>query len=732
MKKPGLSMNPAALAGFFISHGEKLILALVGVLALLMIWWGIDAVRSQAAGEARSPRAVANLATQAAANIETTTKVPADRLADRRPLAALLDPWRPQQVKIAAAPAGRSPLARPLTSELTKRTKPDVFPMEDLRAVAGIAVLPDAAREPGAGAPPSPRPDVGAAEPARGRDRRGRAGDRDREAEGSLFGIQGGGSLEAPQAPAVKPLPDGRITPFVVVTGLIPAARQKAEYERRFGATSYRDPQRDSPRWAVYLVERARVVPGGSPRWERMEITDVERADPGGGRIGIAPPSGDADREPERLPQGFFLQPDEAEIGYAAALPKRIDESWGTTGMHPWFIPRLAELLEKPGEAAAPDAATIELGRLLEDPEALANKLVRLEGVVLDAEPQRQQDVELYKFAVRSPDGARATGSGMIGVTRDPVFAISERWGKQLTVDGTTDKARTCNLRVRVDLMGKTPVARILTLELLDADGGVDDTRTEPSPEPVQGVPGFEPAGGGFAAGPAGAGLSSPPADNRLFRFVDTKVKPGETYRYRVKFALRNPNVGLAPRHLVDPAAAKGEFLVSEYSPETPPVRVPEPTVVLARTIDRDTARKMRLRGDALEVMVLAPSAKTGNFSLRSTITEVGGLANVDMGLNRAGDTRFFGEPIETDRILLDARGSQEDRKDIRASEPPEPLEMLVLEPDGSFEIVSAADSERQIRRYGQTLFRPKTLLPDDGRPDRGERDADPSRGGQR
>jgi hypothetical protein len=50
---------------------------------------------------------------------------------------------------------------------------------------------------------------------------------------------------------------------------------------------------------------------------------------------------------------------------------------------------------------------------------------------------------------------------------------------------------------------------------------------------------------------------------------------------------------------------------------------------------------------------------------------------------------------------------------------------MLFLRPDGSFAAVSAADGERQIKRYGPTLFKPGTQLPDDGRPDRKDKDRD-------
>jgi len=738
MKKPSLALNPAAIGQFFLSHGEKLGMAIVGGFALLLLWWGIDAVRSQGVDQTRSPQAVAELARAAEANIEKTQRVPAERLPSRRPLAPVIDPWRPQQVKIAEPPASRSLLNRPLFAELTKRTKPDVFPIEDLRAVAGIAVLPDPnadrmaaefeQRPPDRAPPPTEEP---RRRPGRGRTREQ---ERNQAGEGGLFGVEGGFAEPASELATTEPQPPGLITPFAVVTGLIPSARQQGEYATRFGSTSFQDPERDSPRWAVYLVERARVAAEGGLRWERLEVKNVERSEPGG-RVGMGEMPGRPGEpaatplEPEKLPPAFFLQPGETEIGYAAALPERIDEPWGDMGVHPWFIPQLEKFLNNP-ELAGGDmkpAATIALGDLIGGARTRIGEEFRLEGVVLDATPERQRDVGLATFGVRVADGDAKAAVGAIGQTRELVFAISEEWAAQLAIDGGAGADQPCGLRVRVDMVGKTPVARILVMELRDEAGEVTATRMEPQPEPIEGGEGFGPMASPprGAEGFGGQGLQGPVADNRLFRFVDTTVKPGETYRYRVKFALRNPNADLAPRHLADPAASKEAFLVSAYSNETPPVRVPNATVLLARTIDRDTARKMKIKGDALEVMVLARAEQTGNFALRSTVTDLGGLVNVDPDLNKAGDTRFFGEKVTTDQVLVDARGSQGDRADIRSAEPPEPLEMLFLQQDGSFDFVTAADSQRKIDRYGSTFFKAGTQLPDDGRADRVPRDDD-------
>lgn len=739
MKKLKVSFSPAAAGGFFVKHGEKVALAAVGMFALLLAWWGIDAVRTQAVRLDRKPEAVSSLAAQATTNIDGVRKVPAERLPTRTPLPPMIDPWRPQQVKIAAAPSAGALLNRPLVAELSKRTKPDVLPIEDLRAVAGLAVLPAAAAQGGgqefAPRQPDPAPpaeqDPRRRPPAQGRTPRGR----EPAGEASPFGLEGGLAPEMTPA-AAAPQQPGKITPFVVVTGLIPVAKQQQEYERRFGSVSFRDPRRDRPQWAVYLVERARVVAGGTPRWERLEVKDAARAD-GGGRIGagempgVPGAVGQQQMEPETLPLGFFLQPEESAVSYAAPLPQRIDEPWGGAGVHPWFRPKLQEFLaagpQKPEQAGAA-AAQVTLADLVADAKKRAGKEVLLQKVSLDSEPERQRDVGLFKFGVKAEKPAAQVAIGTIGVTAEPVFAISEKWARQLSLDGTTSEPRACNLRCRVDLVGKTPVVRILELELLDEQGEVSDTLEEPEPQPVNAGEGMLPGSGLPVGGEFGQQVAG--TDNRLLRFVDTGVKPGESYRYRVKFALRNPNVGLASRHLADVSAAKGEFLVSEFSNETPPVRVPEPVTLMARTIDKETRRKMKVKSETFEIMILATSEKTGNYALRSTVTDLGGLANVSPELNKPGDVRFYGEPLTTDSVLVDTNGSQEDRADIRSADPPEPLELLFLREDGSFAVASAADGERQIRRYGGTLFKPGTQLPDDGRPERKDKDRDEQPGG--
>lgn len=192
----------------------------------------------------------------------------------------------------------------------------------------------------------------------------------------------------------------------------------------------------------------------------------------------------------------------------------------------------------------------------------------------------------------------------------------------------------------------------------------------------------------------------------RLFRFVDTTVQMGRSYRYRVKLSVWNPNFGLEDRYISDRAIAAKDRLASPESQPSPAVRVPTTKAVLARALSKADLKKVK---GMLEALVIGESGKTGNLALRSVITEVGGLVNVDSRLNKSStDIRARGEDIQTNAIVVDVHGRQQDRDEERAGGraplPPEPFEILVMEPDGSFSVASMADSQEVIERNIATL----------------------------
>lgn len=698
MKRPALKFDTAAIGGFLLRHVEKFVVAFVTLACLGLVWGAVDAVRLQSVRPQQTPKAIQDQAEAARRHIEQSKPAAVAKLPQGR-LTAAIDPWRPGRVKLAdAPPAETAILDRPMFAELAKRGVPDVFPIEDLRAVAGVALVRDtkpAALAPAA--PPEPEPKPGA--------RGGTGGGRGRPREPQPPDA----SLPPDAAPAPFPGPDAAgeanvLEPFVVVSGLIPAQKQQAEFQRRFGNASLQQADRDMPRWGVYRVERCVVVPGGTPRWEPLKVTNVETRDRPGAAAAPAAQAGAALAvESEVLPKSFFLGASESEIGYSAALPQRLDDPWGAAAFHPWFLPRVKRLLAEDPAAAGGDGSPEErldlAAAVAAAPKSPGLTLV-VEGVTLVGEPQPQEKVkQLLALEARGGDGVPPVKAGPIGATEAPVFAISAEWGERLAFDGVSLSGKPCDLRVRIDMVGRTPVLRILTVEQKDAAGG-GATLEELAPAPVGGAP-------GSVAGPTGTTPQERGLEYRLFRFVDLDVEAGRQYRYRVKFALRNPNFGLNQQHLAVAAAAKGEFLVSPYSNETPPISVPDPTAVLVRSIAAEEAKTLKLKPGMIEMLVLAGDELGGGLSLRSLVAEPGALVDVDAKLNKPGDTRCRGADVETGRILVDARGRQGagEKADARSRRPPEPLELLVLQPrENTFEVVSLADSQPLVDRHRSTL----------------------------
>jgi hypothetical protein len=480
MKAPSIGIDKEAVLDFLLGHGEKVVGAVVGLGALWLAWGGIDALQSKSVKPDQRPEAILARAGEARNNIDREKTPPPQERWPGPPLTATIDPWRSPEV--APPPAGAM-LNKPLFEERAKRSQPAVFPIEDLRAVAGLAVLPPGKTPPGDPQQPQPQP------------------------------------------------PQQQITPYVVVTGLIPVAKQRAEYRQRFAEAQFPQPDRDAPVWSDWIFERS--VGPGFERWERIDPATMTKRQ--GEWAGIAT---------DKVPDAYRLAASEEKPvtkempPYCGPLPQLARGGWGAAALHPWVIEHI----------------------------------------------RKQQ-----------------------------------------------------------------PAAT---------------------------------------------------AEYRMFRFIDTDVAVGKSYRYRVQFALANPNLNVEDRYLADPATAKKPFLVAASSKESTPVTVPDETTLLVDVLRKAEPRR---KTSVFEVLVLAPSVKSGGYALRGLVTEPGGLINVDEKLNKPGDRRTRGEEVRTDHVLLDVRGRQEDRTDARSG-PPEPFEVLCLRDDGTFELVSAADSETEIAEHKSTL----------------------------
>jgi hypothetical protein len=706
MKLPAIKFDKESLLDWLLRHGEKVVVAIVTLGSLGLAWGGVAAVRSKSVPASSTPQAIVKLANEANLNIQRA-KPPATQRSEGQ-LAQAIDPWRPERVKIAAG-SKAAPFDRPLFQQLAKRSAPAVFAIEDLHASVGIAVFaPDAKeKQPAAAArvpEPTPEPPL---PPRPGRPLRPGVGQRPVGDAMSPFGVAG---AAVRGAEAVKP-PPGEIKPYIVVTGKIPVAKQKAEFARCFANASGYDAKRDAPRWDAWRIERTLVVPGGSERWEKMAVKNVVA----GGRApdqGIGP--GAAQARPlgdEELPQEFLLTKADSDVSYAQPLPARVDEAWGTNGLHPWFVPKWQKLREENAASGRESAAgPIEVGlqALADAPVEYATRTVTVKNVLVRGGPLRQADVRLYRIGVATKGGKEFPGA-TIGKERSLTFAVSEDFGPRLEEVLPAGEQRACDLTVRLDTMGKTPVARILSVAVLDADGTVQEEAAETDTSVISIAADGGVQGTGAAQAPVPQ-KQSPSLEYRLFRFIDTNVKPGQRYRYRVKFALRNPNFDLDVEHMADMAATKEPLLISKESNATEVVLVPDPTAVLVRLLTKADGGPKKPR---FEILVMAADRASGNYSVRSLFTDVGGQANIDKKLlNKPGDFRARGDDITTDRIVVDMRGQQEERAEAKpgtkpASKPPEPLEppeVLLLRPDGTFEFTSAADSAQRVERYIGTL----------------------------
>jgi hypothetical protein len=216
--------------------------------------------------------------------------------------------------------------------------------------VAGAVVLAmkpkPVADRPGADRPSNPEPAAKPAKPGRG-------------------GRPAGPVPAAPQAPEMpagplRPdpnLPQGKIVPYVLVTGLIPVAKQQEEYQRKFQQASFRDADRDSPAWSGFWLEKTEVRAGAAEKWTPVDMKAVTR------RYSAAW----AGVQPEPLLPVVVLKPDQQErrdaespVPFCSPMPQLVEGSWGLNALHPWFPGYMQRVAEEQGARAKADQEEAE------------------------------------------------------------------------------------------------------------------------------------------------------------------------------------------------------------------------------------------------------------------------------------------------------------------------------------------------------------------------------------
>ena len=680
MKIPKISFRKEDAVGFFLNHGEKIVVAMVGMLACGLVWGGIDSIRQRPAGRDQQPAVIVERAATTSRHIEEAKNPPAETT-PKPSLTTLIEPWRSNRLAVRD---DLPQLNRPLFEEKSKRSQPEVFPVEDLHAVAGYALLAVLEDRFAAGTNPVAGRDAEAdvQPPPTGR-RQGRvpprAGARGATPPGnqptSNAGIGGdeasmntqpplpfGAGLAAggnPQGSSDATL-QGKIMPYCIVTGLIPMVKQSEEFSQRYANAGYRDQVRDQPMWSNFRVERAVVDPSKPANdealsWENIDLRGVvKRAKKDWAGV-----------QQESLPQDFLLgqnqqpQPDPNPANmvfpYCSPIPELAGRVWGPEAIHPWFVKTLRDRFEAAAEAAAIAEAAAA--------EARAPGL-NFGGAGQGAGPG-------FQTPATTPYGAPPAPGANYGSPQGP-SANYGAGGDEASESG-----------------GFQPMS----------PPGLGATQLPPG---VQWQPGMPPPPG-WTIGPDGRPVK--PLEYRMFRFVDTSVEAGKVYRYRARISVWNPNFNLPAQYLADETLGKEQKIPSAYSQPTAAVRVPDPNTLLIRTIRKTEAKRVK---SGYEVMVLGENPTTGNYALRSVITDLGGFANVDKRLNKTGEMRTRGDDVVTNCVLLDVRGRQEERPEpVKANAPvvpQEPLDMLFIRPDGSFEMAGSAGSQFMVDRYLPTL----------------------------
>lgn len=302
MKMAVPKLSKETVLPLLLEHCEKIVVGIVSLVALWLTWSGISFIRTKSASGDLLPTAISSQAASALQHVDATDQPPADMLVASRGLDDEIVVWSSSADQEPRRPI----LARTLFPEAAKRSQPDVFPVERLQAVAGVAVLAVAAdRQPPVAAPQRPaRP---------------------------FDPPPGGPGNQEPSDPA-RNVPPGKIVPYVIVTGLIPHEKQIEEFSRRFQEAGFSDPALDAPNWSDFLVERNDVTKGPGEAWQRLDLKAMftgTKTDWNG-------------EQPNALPNEYFLSPAEqsatGDVPYAWPMPRLAMEPWGSEAIHPWAL----------------------------------------------------------------------------------------------------------------------------------------------------------------------------------------------------------------------------------------------------------------------------------------------------------------------------------------------------------------------------------------------------------
>ncbi len=717
MKKPSINLSKESISDFFLNHGEKFVVGIVAALACGLVWGGIDAVRTKPAKPEQRPKVIVDKADQAMKHIGESKGPPAET-AKRPSIATQVEPWKE---KFVATPTVVTEFNAPVTEEKVKRSQPEVLALADVIVRPGWAVL----------AVPPPTPEEIAAkqaeEEANDKKKQKQKQKEQKELAGkkkSKFSAPGsnplGGAEGSPSTMmgsmtgmVAGPVADAKLVPYCLVMALVPVTRQQEAF-RKAAQGFLMDG--DTPHWSDYRLERAEVpargVADADLQWAKVDLDEQVKLSEEwlGFQPDIAPPDLVLDPNWQIQPLG----PESARImPYVLPLPQLAGEPWGVESLHPWVVEQMRKRQILEDRLAEMTRDEVEKSRR---PNLLAP------GTTGGASP-----------GMPPMGGGRSMMPPMGGAGgRSMMPPMGGAGGRSMMppMGGAGGRSMMPPMGGRSMMPPGGPPGGGSGddggMQGINLGGRVPPTGAGGGGPPGMGAPGMANPGsmatmmsqmsGGQGMGTgmgmmAGQAMQEP--EYRMFRFIDTTVEPGKTYRYRIRVAVRNPNYSLPGEYLLEPELAKSSFLLAPWSEPSAPTHVSDKHRFLVRSLKRGEQRKSKT---GFEVLVLAENPANGNYTMRTLQAELGGLLNLEKRPVRGADPKTS-ENVVTNTLLLDARGRQDEPEPKKGAtaRPSEPVELLFLREDGSFDVVTAQDSLRDFEAYAATLAAPEGAKKDEG-----------------
>lgn len=680
MKKPKVSLDLSKVKGFLINHAEKIVFAVFG---LVFAWLAYGAVMRETYD--KTPSDFTSLANNARSAIQNASFTPADAPPKVAMRTANLSP---------VLPGPETPIGKSEGTGL-RRPQPELLAALDLRVSTGLGVIayqPTQAEmlaiqrkqeeemrklNPGGFEGEGEFGEPGA-RPRRGR---GRGGEEGMEggfpqpgtrgsggfggrggmgggiegergygpAPGAIgsggfgglggrgmgmgpmggFGPEGGMGGEGFMPPVYQPppgsIPKGR--PWASVTALVPIGEQMRKYQAAFKDARFKNPETDFfPNYAGFEIERKEVTPGtpdANPD-EGWAAIDLKRA---------------LMEQVLNLPGGWNGQytPLVAQEYTHPVLTKPVPPLYGKQPDDGMFTHPDIPMFD-PTEL---QAGMMGEGMMPAQPE------LPVEG----DKPAAEGPAVAEGAPPRNPAAPATPGATPLNPTLDDLFNAG---GQQGAFFGGG--------------MG------------MEGEGGYRGGG--PGMPPGMGMGGRMGMGMGGMYGEGGAMTGQQMPDHVLFRFIDTTVQPGKSYRYRVRLVLANPNYRVQARYL-DPSAKTEPKVSTAWSEPSATASVPY-------------ANDLRLGGSAGSDRAAVALIKWDAAKAISAVVET--QAERGQVLNATSDTYFESpdEPgnvkkeklsVDTQTLVADIGGGESIK--VGRDSATAPVELLVRDADGNLALRS-------------------------------------------